>query len=665
MSHRHLMSNITPATLLVLTEQVGKLYPHEDSVDSYVNPLIDWMTQEWQSLKKRIVDILMSYARGKRINEALNEAEVWFPSGKQNQVWQDIEALLKTYGHGVDGKAKDLEQKAKIAANPLTSWSDVAPVRLALSRESVEAVIKELQWQKDFVDDLKADTKTRVSKLLDSRYGSLGEFRLGVERTLRVDRDNVINAFKGQARGFGQQVIDGKMSADEFIEAMQSSIENHYKSLYRQGKGIQTLSEWEEELILRQAQTQNQYLRNFGDYIRQKQALGKDLTPYVTARAELYGERGKSLFEAGNVAAMPDDALLDWKMQPAEHCSTCPVYQSNSPYTKQTLPGFPGEGFHLSQCGVNCKCMVVLSDLYVTQKDLGFDLGRGFMPIPETPVNVTDILTKAAGTVAQMIRESTVYILKDDQDKLIPYKLELENKSKELVEANQRFLRKKPSQRVPQDYYDYNKASKACTKARKEYENIQNDISKKSRPFLYQNDGFSINATTERKELQNQLREISKFFNKDLVEGQSIPLNIKTTKRPYFEKTIDISSGKTTLTLGVNKNESVVAHEIGHYIEESAPEIKQTCYKFWEQRTVGDGFEFRQLKKDFPGESYSSDEYYKKDNFIDPYMGKIYDKNQTEILSMGLQYLLRNPYELATKDPEYFDFIINILHGIK
>jgi hypothetical protein len=227
---------ISPATLLILTEQIGKLYPHEKSVDSYVNPLVDWMTQEWQSLKKRIVGLMMGYARinnplapfikGESFNEALNEAEVWFPSGKQNQIWQDIEGLMKSYSHAVDGKAKDLEQKARIDANPpgLVDWTDTTPVRLALSKEGVEAVVKELQWQKDFVDDLTLDTKTRVSNLLSSRYGGLGEFRQGVERTFRVDRDNAIDAFKKQVRGYGQRVIDGKMSADEFIESMHTDV---------------------------------------------------------------------------------------------------------------------------------------------------------------------------------------------------------------------------------------------------------------------------------------------------------------------------------------------------------------------------------------------------------------------------------------------------------
>jgi hypothetical protein len=114
-----------------------------------------------------------------------------------------------------------------------------------------------------------------------------------------------------------------------------------------------------------------QYLNRFADYIHTKQVLGKELTSQIRARAGLYAERGSAIFEAGAVSAMPSDVLIDWKMNPAEHCSTCPIYASNSPYTKGTLPGYPGEGFHLTRCGVNCQCQLEISDLYVTQGDLG------------------------------------------------------------------------------------------------------------------------------------------------------------------------------------------------------------------------------------------------------------------------------------------------------
>ena len=60
---------------------------------------------------------------------------------------------------------------------------------------------------------------------------------------------------------------------------------------------------------------------------------------------------------------------------------------------------------------------------------------------------------------------------------------------------------------------------------------------------------------------------------------------------------------------------------------------------------------------------YGDDELTKADNFIDVYMGKYY-KDASEILSMGLQYFYSNPVELMTKDPEYFDFIYNLVRGI-
>jgi len=41
-------------------------------------------------------------------------------------------------------------------------------------------------------------------------------------------------------------------------------------------------------------------------------------------------------------------------------------------------------------------------------------------------------------------------------------------------------------------------------------------------------------------------------------------------------------------------------------------------------------------------------------------MGKIYSHKATEIISMGLQYMHENPYQLATQDPEYYDFIWGI-----
>jgi len=63
------------------------------------------------------------------------------------------------------------------------------------------------------------------------------------------------------------------------------------------------------------------------------------------------------------------------------------------------------------------------------------------------------------------------------------------------------------------------------------------------------------------------------------------------------------------------------------------------------------------------GSGYGKDELTRKDKFIDAYMGKDYRGQASEILSMGLQYFYNDPYKLAIKDPEYFNFIYKIVRG--
>jgi len=356
----------SPATLLSLCEQ---LVPTEKKIETYINPLVKYMTDEWRVIKNRLASNMVSIASGE-LMEA--KSDVWFPQGKQNLVYQQYDGLMKSYKSEINDRVKDITKQAKFDSNMqgITDWADTTPIQIVLSKKGVEDVIKELKWQRDFIDDYSKDAKSRIRALLKSRYGSLGEFRSNVNRTFRIDRDSIIDKFKSEVWGHADKVIDGRMTAEDFVSVMRTSIEDHYKRAYRAGKGVQVLDELEEELILRQAQGQMQYLNNFSQYISQKQALGKELTSQVRARAGLYAERGSAIFEAGAVAGMPADVLLDWKMNPAEHCITCPIFASNSPYTKETLPGYPGEGFHLTQCGTNCNCDVVVSDLYVTQRDL-------------------------------------------------------------------------------------------------------------------------------------------------------------------------------------------------------------------------------------------------------------------------------------------------------
>jgi SPP1 gp7 family putative phage head morphogenesis protein len=107
-------------------------------------------------------------------------------------------------------------------------------------------------------------------------------------------------------------------------------------------------------------------------------------------------------------------------------------------------------------------------------------------------------------------------------------------------------------------------------------------------------------------------------------------------------------------------------HELGHYLEESNPYVHDRAVAFLERRTSGAKLEsLRQLT----GEGdYRSSEQARQGNFVTPYMGKQYrDKSgnitATEIISAGMEYMWSDPVSFARKDPDYFDFLIDVLRG--
>lgn len=45
------------------------------------------------------------------------------------------------------------------------------------------------------------------------------------------------------------------------------------------------------------------------------------------------------------------------------------------------------------------------------------------------------------------------------------------------------------------------------------------------------------------------------------------------------------------------------------------------------------------------------------------YVGKTYANNRTEVFSMGMEQLYKDPINFAEDDPEYFKFIVGVLRG--
>jgi hypothetical protein len=106
----------------------------------------------------------------------------------------------------------------------------------------------------------------------------------------------------------------------------------------------------------------------------------------------------------------------------------------------------------------------------------------------------------------------------------------------------------------------------------------------------------------------------------------------------------------------------VVVHEAAHWLEESDPKIHYKVQKFFESRTAGE--KWQKLSELTGNSNYGDNEIAKPDKWPKPYMGKKTnsDKN-SEILSMGMEMMYKDPAGFAKADPEYFGFIHDTLRG--
>jgi hypothetical protein len=145
--------------------------------------------------------------------------------------------------------------------------------------------------------------------------------------------------------------------------------------------------------------------------------------------------------------------------------------------------------------------------------------------------------------------------------------------------------------------------------------------------------------------------------------------------------------------LKARSDAGTVIHELGHQLEGKQGWIKEMTNKWLKQR-LGKGEEALRLKKEEainsgnhmkvlkiskalkkyrlrrlneiqPLSDYKKNEVAFEDDFLDPYVGKVYDTGDTEIVSMGLQWMYKNPAEFHAKDPDHFDLILRILRGVK
>lgn len=124
-------------------------------------------------------------------------------------------------------------------------------------------------------------------------------------------------------------------------------------------------------------------------------------------------------------------------------------------------------------------------------------------------------------------------------------------------------------------------------------------------------------------------------------------------------------------------------HEYAHFIEKHIPHALRRCQQFLKMRCERDpDAKIVRLKDIVPNGDYDANEVCIADKFFRPYCGKLYGYktgadgkplsnaagdgyavSSTEILSMGLEKVFRDPKGFYDKDREYFDFVVNLLQG--
>jgi len=131
------------------------------------------------------------------------------------------------------------------------------------------------------------------------------------------------------------------------------------------------------------------------------------------------------------------------------------------------------------------------------------------------------------------------------------------------------------------------------------------------------------------------------------------------TKRPHYE------GANAVINLTQLSDSGVYLHELGHHLEMQNPSIRHIASTFYEKRTRGRPLSKLKFLDQDSGNRYEEEEYARDDSFISKYTGKVYKDGSTEIISMGLEHMFRDPVEFRQKDPEHFEITLKALRLVR
>ena len=183
---------------------------------------------------------------------------------------------------------------------------------------------------------------------------------------------------------------------------------------------------------------------------------------------------------------------------------------------------------------------------------------------------------------------------------------------------------------------------------------------------------FSTKKSPALQLMHEALSSLPTDWIKASADKGTVSVRCSTNQRGRYRYSMNAHTGEVDNNgeIIVDKDVATNIHEFTHRIEHSCQDVKDMEKAFFEDRTKGE--QAVSLRK-LTGLNYGPYEFAKKDNFIEPYMGKDYAEKYKyvgskmpkggvsyEISSMGLEYLFTKP-EKMLKDKDMSAFLLGLL----
>lgn len=511
---------------------------------------------------------------------------------------QSLNALMHAYflgkEDGLNEVQKSLGRKLKFSeSDPLDFADDITSV---VPREALDKFAKRIP-----------------TPILKRDYGKMLQREKNKAFTIAgvIEKDTL-----GSVQGLLTKSVEGGWTLDEFERQVRDRAVEYTGSAYGRERTGEPLKAHHLETILR---------TNFSDI-------------YNKGKKELYDDPDVRDY----VPAFQFSAILDVATRENHAAMDGNVYPRGDAVWKIWWP----------PAGFNCRCTVIavtenmewsVSAPPTMTPDPGFggleeekQAARGRRKPPPPPVKTPDEQAKEA-------REEIIRMSEERTARSREMTDEINGKKKEMYAARDRG-----------DQTEFKRHSDELFKLRKQQRTESKAANEAIKSRLHANPKgteMSIHnrlTGSQAKNTEKSIQEFTKFVDPKVLTNKTIVVNGTPKDRSY--------ASNRQIYLGKRADRTTTFHEMGHFMEQSNPEVRGKAFRFLNRRTQGENAEWL-------GNGYDRRETYKKDRFLDKYMGKQYH-HDTEIVSMGLQYMQKSPLTLARKDPDYFDFMWKTLRGM-